>query len=102
MGMPGPMFLLPCARYLSFRGPAPMPEAWASLRGPKVDTKLRQQLEHPLWVLTVFVVKWGLFWVLVLGMGFPPCFVSLSEAKQTHGVPSMSPGVHQIAVVKDI
>ena len=43
-----------------------------------------------------------LFEVLVLGMGFPPFFAALSEAKQTHGVQGISPGAHQIALVIDI
>ena len=52
--------------FLSFCGPAPVPETWDPLRGPKVDTKQRQKFGHPLWVPTFFVVNCGLFW----GPGF--------------------------------
>ncbi len=79
-----------------------MPETWASLRGPKVDTKLRQKLEHPLWVLTFFVVNEALFGVLVLGMEFSPFFATLYNLTHSHGVPSISPGAHQSALVEDI
>ena len=46
-----------------------VPETWTPFRRPNVDTKLRQQCGHPLWVPTFFVVNWGLllgswFWVL--------------------------------------
>ena len=44
-----------------------MPETWAPFRGPKLDTKSRPKLGHPLWVPTFFVVKWGLFWGLGSG-----------------------------------
>ena len=47
--------------FLSFCGPAPVPETWDPLRGPKVDTKQRQKFGHPLWVPTFFVVNWGPF-----------------------------------------
>ena len=67
--MLGQMFLLLCVSYRSLRGPAPVPETWTPFRRPNVDTKLRQQCGHPLWVPTFFVVNWGLllgswFWVL--------------------------------------
>ena len=59
---------------LPFFGPAPVPETWAPLRGPKLDTKLRPEPGHPLWVPTFFVVKWGLFWGLGFGYGISTFF----------------------------
>ena len=51
----------------SARGPAAVLEIRDPLREPNVATKLRQELQHPLWVLTLFVLKMDRFWGAGLG-----------------------------------
>ena len=75
--------------------------------GPTSRTKSGHKTAPKIWAPTVgaHILRRKLgstFGVLVLGTGFPPFFASLSEAKHTHSVQSISPGAHHIALVKDI